>query len=170
MTPDEFERELAQMNSSEYIEYLRRERFIRNEMICITCSHYMELRIRNDVRECFSWRCCNRNCEKVGTRKSVLCGSFFETFRIDTKLVFKILIRWAIAQPRNSIVANFGVSDATVRSVLHSFMTRVGPQDCSENKLGGAGTIVQFDEKMLNINARAIEGVLRQIVPTHYAS
>jgi hypothetical protein len=35
MTPDEFERELAQMNSSEYIEYFRMERFIRIEMICL---------------------------------------------------------------------------------------------------------------------------------------
>ncbi|KAG0423924.1 hypothetical protein DMUE_6117 [Dictyocoela muelleri] len=156
-TPNSFEIYILSLDRANFLEFLMCHRYIKNEVICGSCSVHMVLKHYTRNIDGFAWRCMNRDCRSYSKYFSIRAGSFFEHFTIEMKTILRILCSYLSKQPLHSIFSYFG-SPSTVKRILKCFIKKIPRIDFSHNKLGGPGFVVQVDETMLNYKCKSHRG------------
>lgn len=159
MTPDQLEQISCTLTKQEILNFLMDKQLLKKEVFCLCCNQPQKLVKHTRTIDFYAWRCMTRTCTAYKTCKSVRSCSFFDGFRVDLKIIIRIISKYCSRQPLYSIKnAIDGVSKCVVEKVIAKLVSYMPEPDFSENKLGGPGKIVQIDETMLNFKCKSHRG------------
>ena len=158
MSLDSFETELIRLGDKELIAFLRYNNILAAGLFCDSCGRALFQKNYKKIQDGISWQCNNPHCDRYRKMVSIRKNSFFNNFNVSLLTIIKILIRWACNQPQHSIIQNLGINSRTYKKIIRKFMELVDFYDLKENKLGGAGKIVQVDETSLNFKVKSHRG------------
>ncbi|KAG0420909.1 hypothetical protein DMUE_6324, partial [Dictyocoela muelleri] len=118
------------------------------------CNLVKYQRNKDDV----AWRCLNKHCQNYKKYLSVRLNTFFSFSSADLRQIFKIVIKYAVRAPLYSIKLHFNKKTRFIDKVIHKIVDIIPEVDFKNDKLGGAGRIVQIDETMLNYKCKSHRG------------
>lgn len=156
--PDEFDKSIIKFTPKEMVDFLMENRFIRREVMCVSCGIYMSLSKYTKSKDKYGWRCYNSKCKNHKKYFSIRINSFFNDFSIPFVDVFRIIIKYGCRVPLYCIINSIRFNRETTSKVIQHLKALIPQADFSNDKLGGPGKIIQVDETMLNYKIKSHRG------------
>ncbi|XP_065167049.1 uncharacterized protein [Atheta coriaria] len=98
-----------QWTNIQIIEFLARNRLIRNTLNCDACRCARVFVVRSSSVDGFIWQC-----KRCGARKTIRVDSYFESDRIPLQTIMTIMGYWAFGQTIETIAREMNVSRNSV--------------------------------------------------------
>ncbi|KAM0687957.1 hypothetical protein COBT_000793 [Conglomerata obtusa] len=139
MNANDLEMTIIRFKQEELIIFMMQEKYLKKEVLCTICRASMRLVCYNKCKDKKAWRCMNTTCKNYKEYMSIRLGSFFEGFKLDLLLIFRIIIKYATRQTRYSIKEYFKLPVRTIGKIFAKPVNVIPMINFEFNKLGGPG-------------------------------
>jgi hypothetical protein len=107
----------------------------------------------------YSFRCCNRTCQKFKTHRSIRANSFLEDFNIPLKKFLHFLYLYTSEVEVSKITKLVEISISQTYKLVSKLRLKINSHfEAFPIVLGGPGIVVQIDESKFNFNVKANRG------------
>ncbi|KAG0439823.1 hypothetical protein DMUE_2163, partial [Dictyocoela muelleri] len=79
-------------SNTQLINFLQENGLFKEDFECCFCEEKMILKPKNNSELSYSWKCMNYSCCKYETTISMTQLSFFAEFRLNVRIILKILL------------------------------------------------------------------------------
>ena len=100
------------------ITYLRQHHILLYDVKCKTCSLSMKQVKKQSANDGYSFRCCNKNCNKYRSYQTIRSGSFLESFNISLSKFIYFLYLYGIETKQNKIIDQVAISESLLYKLI----------------------------------------------------